>query len=101
MTILDEAAGLVDGDRGKHYGHPFDDFTRVSAAAKALGVDPRSGPRHHALYMILVKIARLVETPTHRDSLVDLAGYARTYEKVLERMDKLVVGPGERSAYDD
>jgi hypothetical protein len=88
MTILDEAAGLVDGDRGVHYGHPYDDFSGVTGAAKCLGVDPHKGPLHHALYMVLVKIARLVETPTHRDSIVDGAGYFRTYEKVLERVDE-------------
>jgi hypothetical protein len=35
--------------------------------------------------MVLVKVARLVITPDHRDSIVDLAGYARCYEKILER----------------
>lgn len=85
MTILDEAAKLVDGERQKAYGHAADDFSRISAAARALGVDPTSGPLHHALYMLLVKIARLVVTPDHHDSVVDIAGYARTYQKVLER----------------
>lgn len=84
MTILDEAAHAVDGDRQKNYGHPRDDFGRVTRAAKELGVDPLSGPLHHALYMVLVKISRLVQTPDHHDSIVDGAGYFRTYEKVLE-----------------
>ena len=84
MTILEEAAGLVDGPREGSYGHPAVDFARVSGAAKALGVDPASGPLHHALYMVLVKISRLVQTPDHHDSIVDGAGYFRTYEKVLD-----------------
>ena len=85
MTILDEAAKLVDGDREETYGHPAIDFDKVTAAAQALGVDPAvEGGLHHALYMILVKISRLTETPKHRDSIVDIAGYARTYEKILE-----------------
>jgi hypothetical protein len=33
---------------------------------------------------MLVKIQRLVETMDHHDSIVDIAGYARTYEKILE-----------------
>ena len=83
-TVLEEAIDTVDG-RGQHYGHPDDDFCRVVEAAKALGVDPLSGQLHHALYMVLVKLSRLVQTPDHHDSIVDIAGYARTYEMCLER----------------
>ncbi len=63
----------------------MDDFTAVTAAANALGIDPKfGGAEHHALYMVLVKLQRLVVTPGHRDSIVDGAGYFRTYEKVRE-----------------
>ena len=92
MTILDEASKLVDGEREQTYGHPADDFGAVTKAAKALGlfydVDETNFALHHALYMVMVKIQRLVQTPDHHDSIVDIAGYARTYEKVLERMAK-------------
>lgn len=85
MSILQEAEGLIHGDRHDTYGHPAKDFDRVTAAAKALGVDPRSGGAlHHCLYMVLVKIARLVETPGHRDSCVDGAGYFGTYDMIME-----------------
>lgn len=85
-TCLQIADGLVDGDRQAAYGHPADDFAKVTGAAKALGIDPANGgPLHHALYMILVKMSRLLQTPDHRDSIVDGAGYFRTYEKVLDR----------------
>lgn len=91
MTILDEAGELVDGPREATYGHPADDFSRVSRASDALGLGifpddtDETHALRHALYMILVKIQRLVQTPDHYDSIVDIAGYARTYEKVLER----------------
>ena len=39
----------------------------------------------HVLYMILVKVSRLAVAPSHVDSLVDIAGYARTGAMVLER----------------
>ncbi len=87
MSILDEAAKLVDNDRNHTYGEPADDFGRVSDAARALEIDPGKDPLHHALYMILVKLSRLVHTPDHHDSVVDIAGYARTYQKVLERLN--------------
>lgn len=85
LTVLEEAAALVDGPRQEEYGHPRDDFSAVSNAAYALGVEPTKGPLDHALYMVLVKIQRLVQTPGHRDSIVDGAGYFRTYEKVWDR----------------
>lgn len=83
MTILDEAEEAVIR-RGGKYGHPAEDFSRVTGAARALKLYPNDGPKEHALYMILVKIARLIETPDHHDSLVDIAGYARNYEMILE-----------------
>src|SRR6266542_1252102 len=97
MTILEEAAGLVDKDRGEQYGHPADDFKRITDAAKALGIDPLSGPLHHSLYMVLVKLSRLVQTPTHHDSIVDIAGYARTYEMVLEKQGENKYGYNKTS----
>ena len=91
MNILEEAAALVDGDRGEAYGHPADDFMAVAGAADALGISPGQQGRlvddalHHAMYMVLVKLQRLVKTPGHRDSIVDGAGYFYTYEKVWEK----------------
>lgn len=86
-NCLTEAAALVGGDRGDTYGHPADDFGKVTGAANALGINPLSGPLHHALYMVLVKLSRLVETPDHHDSIVDVCGYMRTYEMVLGRRE--------------
>ena len=88
MNILEEAQSLVEGARREAYGHPYDDFKAVTGAAQALGIcpgqweDPVANAQHHALYMVLVKIQRLVQTPGHRDSIVDGAGYFYTYEKV-------------------
>ena len=73
-------------ERGSNYGHPADDFERVTNAAIALGIDPvNEGPLHHALYMILVKLSRLVQTFNHKDSLEDISGYAKTYEMIIEK----------------
>jgi hypothetical protein len=90
-TCLDKAKSLVMGDRQDDYGHPLDDFQKVTDAAKALGIDPaKGGPLHHSLYMVLVKIARLMESPGHEDSVVDGPGYFLTYERVYaEKLKRL------------
>lgn len=83
-NVLEEAQRIVAGDRGDDYGHPRDDFARTAGAWAALfGWDVSA--RQVALAMVVVKLSRLQETPDKRDSIVDIAGYARTYEMVLER----------------
>lgn len=86
-TVAEEGQRLVGGDRGDAYGHPLDDFSRTAGAAGALGLD-LSKPEHVPLLMILVKLSRLMETPSKRDSVVDIVGYALTYEMVRERQEE-------------
>lgn len=83
-NVLEEASRIVGGDRGDDYGHPGDDFTRTAGAWAALfGWDVTAA--QVALAMVVVKLSRLQQTPNKRDSIVDIAGYARTYEMVLAR----------------
>jgi hypothetical protein len=84
-SILEEAQRLVHGARQADYGHPLDDFGKVTRMAHALwGRGPQSA-EEHALYMCLVKIARQVEKPK-RDNLVDLAGYAATAQMIVDAL---------------
>ena len=39
----------------------------------------------NALRMIGVKMARLVQSPDHLDSVIDIAGYARTIAMINDR----------------
>ena len=83
-TILEEAAGLVDGPRQSYYGHPADDFTRTGQLWGALlGTDPIK-PSMVGLMMVALKLSREMNRPK-RDNLVDAAGYLRTVELVYER----------------
>ena len=81
---------LVTVDRQKVYGHPYDDFGRIAQMTRpiveAVVSGKLDGKLGHALYMQCVKICRLIETPDHMDSIVDIHGYANTYEMVLEKM---------------
>lgn len=86
MNILEEANQYTSKDRQEVYGHPIDDFAKVTEMAKPIlesNIDP---VLKHALYMIQVKVARLLNTPGHRDSIVDIAGYANTYAMCAEKL---------------
>ncbi len=76
--ILLEAHKLVNGPRQKDYGHPADDYGKVSAIFFAIsGVD--LSVSEAILFMVAVKMARLhtnLEAGViHHDSLVDALGY--------------------------
>lgn len=82
-TVLDEATQLTDRTRKDVYAHPSINFERIARMwSVILGVEVTA--EQHALCMIAVKLSRLVETPGHRDSLIDLAGYARTIELLYD-----------------
>jgi len=80
---FDAAAQTVTQERGRVYGHPFVDFSRVATIKAVLSDCPDPAIRH-ALEMIAVKLCRLIENPHHVDSLVDIAGYARTACMVID-----------------
>ena len=85
MNVIDEANKLTNEDRQSVYGHPADNFAKVALMTEPIlksDIDPRL---KHALYMIQVKIVRLLNTPRHTDSVVDIAGYANTYSMILEK----------------
>ncbi len=88
LSVLDEAARIVTGARRSAYGKPEDNFARIArlwnAHMENTGRDPCFTARDVPTFMRLMKEARLAETPDHRDSIVDIIGYAAcTAELVL------------------
>jgi hypothetical protein len=77
--LLAAATDAVDR-RPKSYGPPEQNFERIAALWDVyFSLKPGTtsvGPVDVANLMILMKVARLIETPTHDDSWVDIAGYA-------------------------
>lgn len=86
MAILDDAKEAVFGERQQTYGHPLENFMRAARMVEAyLAARPMGTLRAQdvPLIMILIKIARLMETPNHKDSVVDIAGYAQAYARTV------------------
>ena len=73
--VLSRAREVVYGDRGRDYGRPSDNHGRTARLWGAyLGI--AITPEQVCALNRLQKEARLLETPGHLDSLVDIAGYA-------------------------
>jgi hypothetical protein len=82
-----EAIKIVTGARRAAYGKPEDNFQRIAdrwnVNLKNKGIELRTQdgqPTHltaHDVwgFMVDMKLARLAETPNHRDSFVDILGY--------------------------
>lgn len=79
--VLDTAKQCVLKDRNNAYGSPEDNFKRIAMLWNAY-FDAKGNVFHElnaldvAQMMALMKIARLAYNPGHKDSWVDLAGYA-------------------------
>jgi hypothetical protein len=75
--ILDAAACAVCGERNLNYGAPEDNFRNISELWDVWLKGRRTvEPWEVAVLMIFLKLGRLKTTPDHRDSWVDIAGYA-------------------------
>lgn len=77
QEILDEANSIVNGARANTYGGPEDSFKTIAALWSVyLKTEMPLMTSDVAVLLALLKIARLQNSPGHRDSWVDLAGYA-------------------------
>lgn len=91
VTILDNAKALVYGDRAAAYGHPKDNFWNIAQLQNAylviLGIQQQEvvlDATDIAIMNILQKVARLATNKTHIDSVIDIAGYAATIERIID-----------------
>ena len=83
-SVLVESAEIIYGDREKTYGHPAKNLNTIAimwAAYLDAKNDKSLVAQDVAVMMILLKAARLANTPNHRDSLVDICGYAALIER--------------------
>ena len=95
MNVLKEANAIIYGDREKTYGHPSKNLNTISvmwnAYLNAKSTKGELNAKDVAAMMMLVKVARFANDPTHRDNLVDICGYAA----LVERCDESESSPSE------
>ena len=81
-TILAEAERIVNGPRRVEYGGCLESFQRIATMWSAyFGID--ISPEDVAMAQVMLKVCR-AKQGMHRDSLVDIAGYARCVEIMSE-----------------
>jgi len=73
--LLKEASELVAAARDEVYGDPLTNHQRIADLWSAI-LDVNIEPEEVVLCMIAVKMSRLCNTSDHKDSWVDIAGYA-------------------------
>lgn len=93
LERFDRAYAGVTEDRRHVYGEPEDTYRRISALREIVDECPDPQIRE-ILGMIATKLARLVQTPTHLDSWVDVAGYARCGAMLLDDREKAASAAG-------
>lgn len=98
-SLLSQADNLINGQRQQDYGDKLQNFSQIAmlwqgTLAMKLAPDARITPEDVALCMMQVKIARLAKSPDHRDSIMDIAGYAGCYDKLQEERATGVELPG-------
>lgn len=78
--ILSKAASLITGQRQQEYGTPEENFQHIADSwtihlRKILKHDAKISARQVAEMMVLLKMARTLNSPTE-DSYVDAGGYS-------------------------
>lgn len=89
-ALLREAAKTIDGRR-RTYGDPKDHVRRV-AARWSVTLGRTVTPHEVCLCMLDLKIERLRHDSSHRDSKIDIAGYAG----ILSELDTITPRKGRK-----
>ena len=79
-NLLNKTEKVVYGQRQKDYGDAKTNHENIAAIWSVVLQTPVTW-QQVAQCMIGVKLARLVNTPDHEDSYIDIAGYAAVWDK--------------------
>lgn len=98
-TLLSEAEQLIHGPRQADYGDTLVNFAQIAmlwqgTLAMKLAPGQRITPEDVILCMMQVKIARLAKSLDHRDSTLDIAGYAGCIDELQNERKAGIQLPG-------
>lgn len=83
IGILQKAHELIYSDRQQDYGPAKENFQNIADLwSVILGTSVTAD--QVAMCMIQVKVARLIRSPDHEDSWVDIAGYVGCKQKMID-----------------
>ena len=81
LSLLAEAEDIINGPRASDYGPVSENFQRIADLwSVVLGKEVTT--TGVALCLVQLKVARLVNSPDHKDSWLDIAGYAGCWDKM-------------------
>lgn len=85
--FLEELEKIAGSERRAVYGEPAHHFARSAKIKEAIraAVRPVDPELDHVLDMIADKMARLAQSPNHKDSWLDVAGYAMNAYEILHK----------------
>lgn len=89
LSLLAQADNIINGQRQQDYGDKLNNFSQIAmlfsgTLARKLAPDQMITAEDVALLMMQVKIARLAHMPMHKDSILDIAGYAGCMDKLQD-----------------
>jgi hypothetical protein len=73
--ILQKAEQIIKGKRAADYGDAYENHQRIAKLWSVI-LETDVTPEQVYQCMIAVKLARLIVTPAHEDSWLDICGYA-------------------------
>lgn len=106
MSVRDDAVRVTGDARPSAYGAPHLNHGATGALVQTY-LQRRYGPaaRFDAVdvcaFNILQKISRLANTPSHHDSLVDIAGYAFNWGEILDKREVATIASELRELFAD
>lgn len=78
-----DACKVALNSRGQHYGNVLENHSRIAKIWSVI-LGSEVTEEQVILMMVGLKVARLVETPDHQDSILDIAGYAAVMSECIE-----------------